>query len=146
MNRIWQMCNSKKSVCNLSIAYELCVWMTREGQEHTHQKHIHLLQRFNWLKFDIFTHWCRILMKSVGHWIVENFRICSLCLLSGTFDIKNIHVCVCLYIYLFTRTIWMRDKSFGVKWISFELRAITWLVVCPLPPFDSKVVLPPQTG
>lgn len=40
-------------------------------------------------------------MKSVGHWIVENFRICSLCLLSATWDIKNVHLCLCACTYTY---------------------------------------------
>lgn len=112
-----------------------CVWMTREGQEH-----IQIWQRFNWLKFDIFTLWCRILMKSVGHWIVENFRICSLCLLSGTLDISNIHVCVCtytyVYLYVFIYLNNMNERQVIWSKMNFvRIEAITWLVCLSIAPF-----------
>lgn len=50
-------------------------------------------------------------MKSVGHWIVENFRICSLCLLSATWDIRNIHLCLCVCIYVFIYSHNMNERQ-----------------------------------
>lgn len=65
-------------------------------------------------------------MKSVGHWIVENFRICSLCLLSGTLDISNIHVCVHIYLYLFIYSNNMNERQVIWSKMNFvRIEAIT---------------------